>query len=64
MEDKSQIPMTSAEMGILWTQYINDTASICMIKHFLKKVKDDEVRPAIEFALNGSQQNIDIFRFR
>lgn len=62
MEDKSQIPMTSAEMAVLWTQYVNDTASICMIKHFLEKVKDDQVRPVIEFALNGSQKNIDFLR--
>lgn len=58
MEDKSKIRLTSAEITVLWTQYINDSASVCMIKHFLEKVEDEEVRPVIEYALNGSKKNI------
>jgi hypothetical protein len=58
MKDKTSIRMTAAEMSFLWTQYINDTASICVNSHFLAKVKDEEVRPVIEFALEGSKKNI------
>jgi hypothetical protein len=58
LEDKSKIQLTSAELSLLWTQYINDSASICMITHFLEKAEDEEVRPIIEFALNGSKNNI------
>jgi hypothetical protein len=58
LEDKSKIQLTSAELSLLWTQYINDSASICMITHFLEKAEDEEVRPIIEFALSGSKKNI------
>jgi hypothetical protein len=58
MEDKSKIRLTSAEISLLWTQYINDSASVCMMTHFLEKVEDEEIRPIIEFALNGSKKNI------
>lgn len=58
MDDKTNIRLTSAEMSMLWTQYINDTASICVNSYFLEKVEGEEVHPVIEFALNGSKQNI------
>ncbi|WP_071393587.1 DUF3231 family protein [Bacillus tuaregi] len=58
MEDKTKIRFTAAEMATLWTQYINDTATVCVLSHFLEKVEDKEVRPVIEFAMNGSKHNI------
>jgi hypothetical protein len=58
MDDKTKIRLTAAEMAMLWTQYINDTASICVISHFLTKVEDEETRPVMEFAINGSKKNI------
>lgn len=59
MQDKTKIRLTSAEMAMLWTQYINDTVSVCVNSHFLAKVEDEEVSPIIEFALKGSKRNID-----
>jgi hypothetical protein len=58
MEEKTKIRLTAAEMASLWTQYLNDTASICALIHFLAKVEDEEVRPVIEFALQASKSNI------
>lgn len=58
MDDKTKIRLTAAEIAMLWTQYINDTVSLCVNSHFLAKVEDEEVRPVIEFAFNGSKQNI------
>jgi hypothetical protein len=62
MDDKTKIRLTAAEMAMLWTQYINDTASVCMNSHFLEKVEDEEVRPVIEFTLNCSIQNISFLK--
>lgn len=62
MKDKAAIKLTAAEMSFLWTQYINDTASICVISHFLEKVEDEEAKPVIEFALNGSKHNISFLQ--
>lgn len=58
MENKINIRFTAAEMASLWTQYMNDTASICALSHFIAKVEDEEVRPMIEFALQVSKSNI------
>ncbi|PGK51688.1 hypothetical protein CN918_28245 [Priestia megaterium] len=58
MKDKTSIPLTAGEMSALWAQYINDSVSICVTSHFLKKVEDEEVRPVIELALTSSKQNI------
>lgn len=62
MDDKTKIRLTAAEMAMLWTQFINDTASICVISYFLEKVEDPEVKPVIEFALNGSKHNISFLK--
>lgn len=58
MDDKTKIRLTSAEMTFLWTQYINDTATICVVSHFLENFEDDEVRPILEYALKGSKENV------
>jgi hypothetical protein len=58
MEDKKKIRLTSAEIAVLWAQFINDTALICVISFFLKKVEDEEAWPVLEFALNGYKENI------
>ncbi|MGG3624586.1 DUF3231 family protein [Bacillus gobiensis] len=62
MEDKLKIRLTAAEMASLWTQYMNDTASICALTHFLEKIEDEEVRPVIEFALQVSKTNISFLQ--
>lgn len=62
MDDKTKIRLTAAEMAMLWTQFINDTASICVLSYFLEKVEDPEVKPVIEFALNGSKHNISFLK--
>ncbi|MFD0824073.1 DUF3231 family protein [Neobacillus sp. M.A.Huq-85] len=56
------IRLTAAEMSSLWIQYLNDTVSICVNSHFLRKVEDEEVRPVIEFALNTSLRNISFLQ--
>lgn len=66
MEDKTRIRLTAAEMSSMWSQYMSDTASVCVLTYFLAHVEDAEVRPIIEFALNSSKTNIaflqDFFR--
>lgn len=47
MNDKTKIRLTAAEMAMLWTQYINDTASICVNSYFIEKVEDPESNPLL-----------------
>lgn len=58
MEQEKQIRLTSAEIAQLWTQYMNDTGSICMLSFFLEKAEDAEIKPVIAHALELSQAHI------
>lgn len=66
VENKMNIPLTSAELSALWTQYMNDTLATCVNRYFLEKVEDEEVRPIIEWTLDTAKENVsimqDIFR--
>lgn len=55
MEDGKQIRLTSAEISQLWSTYINDSASMCMLTYFLEKVEDTEIKPILEYSLNLSK---------
>jgi hypothetical protein len=54
----SQIRLTAGELGQLWMQYLNDSASICILSFFLEKAEDEEIKPLIQFALELSQSHI------
>lgn len=54
----NQIRLTSGEIAQLWIQYLNDSASICVLSYFLEKAEDEEIKPLIKFALELSQSHI------
>lgn len=53
------VGLTSAELGYLWTCYVGDSMSKCILKYFLKKVEDSEIQPILEHALDLSQQHCE-----
>jgi hypothetical protein len=53
------VPLTSAELSNLWTQYVNDSLSLCMLRHFLEHVKDKDIRDILIFARKLAQGHID-----
>lgn len=59
MEDGKQIRITSAEMAQLWAQFLNDSASVCMLTFFLEKAEDTEIKPIIEYALELSTKHLE-----
>lgn len=59
MSNVGQVRLTSAEIAQLWTQYMNDSGSICMLTFFLEKAEDEEIKPIIDHALNISKSHID-----
>lgn len=60
MKDTEDNPkLSSAEMANLWTSYQNDTMAICVFKHFLTNVEDNETRELLEYALHLSEQHIE-----
>ncbi|CDQ20886.1 DUF3231 family protein [Halobacillus karajensis] len=59
MEEKiNQIRLTSAELGQLWTQYLNDSASVCFLTYFAEKAEDSEIKNIVEHALKLSEVHI------
>lgn len=59
MDEKAQqIRLTAGELGQLWAQYLNDSASICILTYFLEKVEDMEIKPLIEYALELSATHV------
>lgn len=59
MEDQKQIRLTSSEMSQLWTQYMNDSASVCMLTYFLEKAEDVDIKPVIKHALELSTAHVN-----
>jgi hypothetical protein len=56
--DDYNVRLTSAELANLWTQYMNDSMSICFFSHCLKTCKDQDVYPIIEHAIGLSKSHI------
>lgn len=54
----SEDKLTAAELATLWSQYINDSLSLCVLRYFLSHVKDKEIRRVLEYALNLSESHI------
>jgi hypothetical protein len=50
--------LTSAEVSQLWSNYMNDSMSICMLKYFKETAEDIEIAPLIDFAWELSQTHI------
>ncbi|MFD2043492.1 DUF3231 family protein [Ornithinibacillus salinisoli] len=58
MEEKS-IYLTSSEISSLWTTYMNDSMSKCILSFMLKDIKDPELKPIIQFAYDCASTHIE-----
>ncbi|MDM5326926.1 DUF3231 family protein [Neobacillus sp. CF12] len=52
------VKLTSAEIANLWTQYINDSLSICILTHSIAKAEDQDIKEVLEFALSLAESHI------
>jgi len=51
--------MTSLEHGALWTQYINDSLSRCMLRYFNNHVKDEDIKEVLQYALGLAENHLE-----
>lgn len=51
--------LTAPEIGSLWSQYINDSMSICFLSHALKSTKDEETYSILDDAIGLSRSHIN-----
>jgi hypothetical protein len=60
------IDLTSAELGILWSSYMAESASIPFLTYFTQTVEDLEIKSVLKLALSKSKEHFhtltDIFR--
>jgi hypothetical protein len=50
--------LTSAEISMLWSTYIGDTMSNCILLHFLQTCEDDDIKPILQFALKSANDHV------
>ncbi|OAS86854.1 MULTISPECIES: DUF3231 family protein [Metabacillus] len=53
------VELTSAEIANLWTQYMNDSLSICILYHSIDKAQDEDIKEVLKFALKIAENHID-----
>ncbi|MDR4889497.1 DUF3231 family protein [Fredinandcohnia sp. QZ13] len=46
--DKHNVRLSSAEIGGLWTTYIQGSMTICLIKYFLHHLQDEEIKAILK----------------
>lgn len=59
MVQHSNIRLSSAEIGALWTTYLNDSLTSCFLKYFIHHLKDEEIKPIVARALQISEGHMD-----
>lgn len=59
MMNENKIHLTSAEIGSLWTSYMNDSMSTCILEFMLKHIEDTDIKPAVQFAYDLSSSRLD-----
>ncbi|MFB3162595.1 DUF3231 family protein [Neobacillus sp. 179-J 1A1 HS] len=56
------IKLTAAELSYLWTSYLADSMSVCVLKYFLVHIVDKEIKALITYALELSQKHVEFIR--
>lgn len=56
---ENRTKLTSAEIGSIWTNYMNDSMAKCILGYFLKDVEDEEIRSIVQFAYDLSSTHIE-----
>ncbi|MGM0876831.1 MAG: DUF3231 family protein [Bacillota bacterium] len=51
--------LTSAEIACIWTDYMNDSMSKCILGYFLKHVEDMEIYSIVQFAYDISSTHLE-----
>ncbi len=55
----SNIPPAASEIGYLWSNYLAESMSVCMLKYIVAKSKDPDFKPIFQRALDVSTQRIE-----
>ncbi|MFP3886420.1 DUF3231 family protein [Priestia filamentosa] len=53
-----QAKLTSSEIASIWTGYMNDSMSKCVLGYFLKHVQDEEIKSIVQFSYDISSTHL------
>lgn len=56
---EKKIHLTSAEIASLWTGYMNDSMSKCILGYMLKHIQDPDIKPAIQLSYDISSSHLE-----
>lgn len=59
---EDRIHLTSSEIASLWSAYINDSMSKCVLGYMVKNVQDEEIKSRIQFALEMAVDHLKKLR--
>lgn len=51
--------INASENAVIWSQYVNDSLSRCILRYMLHDVKDEDIRDLLEFALELSETHLE-----
>lgn len=56
------IKLTAAEISYLWTTYLSDSMSICVLKYFLLHIDDPDIKNLLDHSLDLSTQHVEVIK--
>jgi hypothetical protein len=59
MDTEHTPKLTCAEIAALWTQYMNETAGLCINTHMLSHIVDADIRAVFEHAVSLASQHLE-----
>jgi hypothetical protein len=51
--------INASENAVIWSQYVNDSLSRCILRYMLHDVKDEDIRDLLEFALELAETHLE-----
>jgi hypothetical protein len=51
--------INASEYGVIWSQYVNDSMSRCVLRYLLNDAKDENTRDLLQFALELSETHLE-----
>ncbi|WP_047981529.1 DUF3231 family protein [Ornithinibacillus contaminans] len=58
METNHHARLTSTEITQIWTNYVNDSMAICVLKYFLNTVEDEDIKLVVKYALELAETHL------
>jgi len=53
------IHLTASEKSYLWTNYMIDSMAVCILKYYIEKCEDEEIKEVLLYALDLSKLHVD-----